>query len=119
MFSVTLKVCVPPTNAALGGSVALASLDAIPTMSVSVFFRFQFASTALTVTLNATPTVCDDGVPVLPEAVPGAAVSPGTKSWSFVNGPALTIKLELAGPVVVPSLAVIVVVCALLTDVTH
>ena len=31
------------------------------------------------------------GVPVLPVAVPGAAVSPGSRIWSFANAPALTV----------------------------
>ena len=35
------------------------------------------------------PAACELGVPVLPVAVPGAAVSPGSSSWSFVNAPAL------------------------------
>ena len=51
---------------------------------------FQLASTALTVTLNEEPAVAADGVPVLPEAVPGAAVSPGSRIWSFANAPPLT-----------------------------
>ena len=72
----------------------------------------QFASTALTVTVRAVPAVWAVGVPVFPLAVPGAAVSPGTNNCSFVKAPALIVKLELAGPVVVPSLAVIVVASA-------
>jgi hypothetical protein len=38
---------------------------------------FQVASQALTVTLNGMPETCALAVPVLPVAVPGAAVSPG------------------------------------------
>jgi hypothetical protein len=45
----------------------------------------------LTVTLNEVPAVCAEGVPVLPVALPGSAVSPGTSSWSFVKAPALTV----------------------------
>jgi len=37
------------------------------------------SSHALTVTENGMPAVCGLGVPVLPEVVPGAAVSPGSK----------------------------------------
>ena len=33
---------------------------------------------------------CVEAVPALPAAVPGAAVSPGAKIWSFVNAPTLT-----------------------------
>src|SRR5438093_4839353 len=58
--------------------------------SVSVLTRFQFASTALTVTLKAVPAVWALGVPVLPVAVPGEAASPGTSSCSLVNAPAVT-----------------------------
>ncbi len=35
---------------------------------------------------------CAIGVPVLPVAVPGAAVSPGTSNCSFANAPGLTVK---------------------------
>src|SRR5262249_14729998 len=52
---------------------------------------FQFASTALTITLKAEPATWVEGVPVLPEAVPGAAVSPGTSSCSLLKTPAVTV----------------------------
>ena len=52
---------------------------------------FQFASTAFTVTANCVPAVSADGVPVLPLAVPGEAFSPGSRSWSLANAPALTV----------------------------
>ena len=87
VFGVTEKVLVPATSAAFAGSAAFGSVDVIPTVSVDET-GFQFASTALTVTLNAEPAVCADGLPVLPEAVPGAAVSPGNRSCSFANAPA-------------------------------
>ena len=61
------------------------------TMSVMVLTRFQFASTALTVTVRAVPAVCAVGVPVLPLADPGAAVSPGISSCSLENAPAITV----------------------------
>jgi len=57
----------------LAGRAALASELVIPTLSVELT-GFQLASTALTVTLNEEPAVCALGVPVLPEAVPGAGV---------------------------------------------
>lgn len=100
VLSVTLNVCVPPLSAALAGKVALLSLEVMPTVSVALT-RFQFASTALTVTLNAAPAVRAVGVPVLPDGVPGAAVSPGINSCSFANGPATTVvttRLEAAEP---------------------
>ena len=78
--SVTLSCFVPATSGVLAGSVAFASLDDSETESVTVLTRFQFASTALTVTVNAVPAVLAVGVPVLPVAVPAAAVSPGTRS---------------------------------------
>ena len=71
--------------------------------------RFQFVSTALTVTLNALPAVRPAGVPVLPVAVPGAAVYPGISNWSFANVAAFTATAGLvlaAFPGLVISLAV-------------
>src|SRR5207245_8531087 len=56
-LSVTLKVFVPATMAALVGSTALLSEEVIPTLSVAFVIKFQLESTALTVTLNAVPAV--------------------------------------------------------------
>ena len=56
VFGVTEKVLVPVTSAALAGSVALASVEVIPTVSVELT-TFQLASTALTVTVKAPPAV--------------------------------------------------------------
>ena len=56
VFRVTLKVLVPATSAAFAGRPAFASDDVTPTVSVEET-RFQFASTALTVTLNDEPAV--------------------------------------------------------------
>ena len=72
--------------------------------------RFQFASTALTVTVNAMPAVRALGAPVLPVALPGDAVSPGTNNCSFANAPAFTVTLGLvlAVSVAATSLAVMV-----------
>ena len=52
---VTEKVLVPATSGAFAGGVADPSLEVIATVGVAVDTTFQFASTALTVTLNATP----------------------------------------------------------------
>ena len=52
---------------------------------------FQLASTALTVTLTEAPAVTPVGVPVLPDPVPGAAVSPGSSTWRPTAAPALTV----------------------------
>ena len=46
-------------------------------------------------TVNGVPSVCAVGVPVLPVVVPGAAVSPGTSTWSLANAVALTLKAAL------------------------
>src|ERR1051325_9809929 len=108
VLSVTLKVFVPATSAALAGIVALASLEVIATVSL-VLTTFQFASTALTVMVNAVPAVCAVGVPVLPVGVPGAAISPGTNTCNFVNPPALTGIEGLMFAVLVPSLTSVAV----------
>src|SRR5216683_447638 len=89
VLSVTLKDLVPATSAALDGRTALASEEVIAAVSVALVIRFQFASTALTVTVNDVPAVWPMGVPVLPLVVPGAAVSPGASSCNFAKGPTL------------------------------
>ena len=93
VLKVTPRVCVPDTNAVFAGKVAFASPLVSAITSVTLVMRFQKASTALTVALKAVPAVCAEGVPVLPEAVPGAAVSPGTSSWIFAKGAAPTTTL--------------------------
>src|SRR5437667_463757 len=90
VLRVTLKLLAPPTSAALPGKVALTSLEAMATVSL-VLIRFQLASTALTVTLNAVPAVWTVGVPALPLAVAGAALSPGASICNLAKAPALTV----------------------------
>src|SRR5439155_27072332 len=102
VLSVTLRLLVPVTSAALAGSAAFASLEVTATVSL-VFTTFRLASTALTVTLKAAPAVWSDGVPVLPLAVPGAAVSPGASNCNFTNAPALTVIEGLVLAVLPPS----------------
>ena len=118
VLSVTLKLLVPATSAALMGRTALASLDVIATVSVTVLIGFQLASTALTVILKAVPAVCAVGVPVLPDALPGAAVWPGSKTCSLAKAAALTVMdglvLEVM-PVCVASEAVMVALPAVLS----
>src|SRR6266581_4200886 len=109
VLSVTLTVRVPADNAPLTGSVALESLEVIPTVSV-LLTTFQLASTALTVTLKAVPAVRAVAVPVLPVAVPGAAVSPGTSNCNFTNAPAFTVIEGLVLAVLLPSLASLAVI---------
>src|SRR6266568_1303149 len=90
VLKVTLNVWVPATSTELVGKVAAESVEVMAAVSVTVLARFQLASTALTVTLNGPATFWLIGVPVLPEAVPGAADSPGASSCSLVNAPTLT-----------------------------
>ncbi len=85
VLNVTLRVWVPETKGMFAGKPALASLEAVPIVSVMVFTTFQKLSTALTVMLKGVPAVRALGAPVLPVAVPGAAISPGTNSWSFAR----------------------------------
>ena len=79
VLNVTLNVFVPATSAAFAGSAAFASEEVIAMVSV-LLATFQFASTEFTVTVNEVPAVCAVGVPVLPLAVPAAALSPGINS---------------------------------------
>ena len=48
---VIAKAFVPDTKAALAGSMSFGSVELMPIISVTVFTRFQLASTALTVRL--------------------------------------------------------------------
>ena len=98
----TEKVFVPATSAAFAGRLAWPSDEVIATVSL-LLTGFQLASTALTVTLNAEPEACGLGVPVLPLALPGAAVSPGSRICSFANAPAPTVTDGLVFGVFVPS----------------
>src|SRR2546425_3990107 len=91
----TVRVCVPETRAAFIGRVAVVSLEVMPTRSVTELTRFHRASTALMVTITSVPANCALGVPVLPVALPGAAVSPSTSNCSFVNAPTFTVTLAL------------------------
>src|SRR5207247_8374938 len=108
LLKVTAKVLVPAVSAALAGWVSLASVVVMPTVSV-LLARFQFASTALTVTLKAVPAICAAGVPVLPMGLPGAAVSPGTSSCSFTKAPALTVMAGLVLALLLPSVTSVAV----------
>src|ERR1041384_7620901 len=111
VLSVMLKLPVPLASAAFAGKVALLSEEVIPTVSLTVGTMFQFASPALIVTLNADPAVRAVGAPVLPVALPGEAVSPGTRSCNLANAPAFARMAALvlaAIPVCVVSEAVTV-----------
>src|ERR1044071_1131872 len=91
VLKVTLKDLVPATKEALAGRRAFPSEDVRPAISVTVLTRFQLASTDLTVTLNGEPAVWALGMPVLPLALPGEAVSPGTNNCSLAKAPELTV----------------------------
>src|SRR5439155_21259466 len=95
--SVRLPAVPPPFSSAIA---ALASVLVIVTLGVALLTTFQLASTALTLMPlgMAVPAVWAVGVPVLPVAVPGAALSPGSRSCSLVTAPALTASKGLALP---------------------
>ena len=57
VFAVRTKLAVPETRAAFAGNVALVSEQVILIVSDALVTGFQFASTALTVTLNGVPAV--------------------------------------------------------------
>lgn len=88
----TAKAFVPDDKLALPGSAAAPSVEDMATVGLDVVTTFQLASTAFTVALTLVPAVTAVGVPVLPDAVPGAAVSPGSKTCSFVAEPAPTVN---------------------------
>src|SRR5438309_1628900 len=90
VLSVTLKLFTPLTNTALAGNAAFRSLELRATVSL-VLTRFQFASTALTVTLKAVPAIWEVGAPVLPLVVPGDSDSPGLSNCNFTKAPALIV----------------------------
>ncbi len=93
-----------PPVAPLSSAIAAATSELlIATSGAALPITFQSASTALRRTLltMATPETCAEGAPVLPLAVPGAAVSPGSRSWSLLTGPGSTEKLELGSAVAI------------------
>src|SRR6185503_2428460 len=106
-----------PDTPPLSSAIAAATSELlIATSGIELPTTFQLASTALTRTLLriAAPMVWAVGVPDLPVAVPGAAVSPGSRSWSLTTAPASTVRLELgcavaiAGEVADVALSVVV-----------
>ena len=102
VLSVTLKLAAPPTSGVFTGKLALLSEELRANVSVIVLIRFQFESTAFTVTLKAVPAVCVDGVPVLPAELPGDAFSPGKRTCNLLKIPALTVTDELVLPPTLP-----------------
>jgi len=114
VFKVAVKVFVPEINAAFEGRTALESLEVIVTLSVAPGIRFQNASTALTVRLNTEAAVCAVGVPVLPEAVPGAEDSPGSRTCKAAKAAGFTIMLLEVAFVRPEAVKLIVIVSATL-----
>jgi len=110
VFSVSVKSLVPDTSAALAGRVAALSDDVIATVLVTDVTTFQFASTALTVAVTS-PAEREVGLPVLPVDVPGAAVSPGRRTWSFEADPTLTVNVAEVPACEPPEVRVAVTVC--------
>ena len=96
VFNVTENVFVPETRAALDGRVAAPSLDVIATVGVALVTTFQYASTALTVTVTAEPAVTADGDPDLPVTEPGSADSPGRSTCNFVTPAVFTVNVPAA-----------------------
>src|SRR5882672_6324974 len=96
----TVRLVVPAARAVAVGSVAVVSLELSPIESLTVLTRFQKASTALTVTPKLTPASWALGVPVLPLALPGAALSPGTSNCNWAKAAGLTTMLAEAALVI-------------------
>src|SRR5438093_10002044 len=82
------RVIFPVLALLSSAMVALLSLAVIVTLGTALPARFQLASTALTTMplVMAVPAVWANGVPVLPVAVPGAALSPGRRPRNVVAG---------------------------------
>ena len=74
----------------------------MPTVSV-LLTTFQFASTALTVTLNGVPAVCAGRRPGLAGRRAGRGGLAGHQDCSFANAPAITVIAALVFAVFVPS----------------
>src|ERR1700694_166784 len=108
VLAVTESVAVPATSAVFAGRAALTSVEVIPTVSATLT-TFQFASTALTVALNAVPAVWLLGAPVFPDALPGEATSPGMRICSLTNAPGLTVVAGLVFAVLDPSVVSVAV----------
>ena len=95
LVNVILNEAVPLVRDLLTGVAVPPAEQAMLTTSVTVLTRLKVASTAFTVTVNATPAVWLTGAPLFPVAVPGAKVSPGTITSRLLNPPPLTEKSVL------------------------
>lgn len=93
--NVTENVFVPDARSAAAGSEAFVSVEVIwivKLVPLAAGTIFQFVSTPSTVMLKAVPAVRVVAEPVFPVAVPGAMVSPGIRSSSFVKAPATSVR---------------------------
>src|SRR5262245_46291972 len=88
-------ISCPPVSRACAGMPAAASLEPSATLSLTPLTRFQNWSTERTVSVKAVPACCGVVAPSLPSAVPPRGDSPGSSTWSLVNGPGFTAKLLL------------------------
>jgi hypothetical protein len=77
-------VAVPFAKEALEGSHALVSLLVIATASTQDVTMCQLGSQALILRSKGIPVACASGVPILPVTVPGALVSPGSRTSNSV-----------------------------------
>ena len=85
----TCSVTVPLTSGAGGGKPAATSEDVTPmVLPGAVVTMWKVGSTALIVTLMVPPALrlTGVGVPILPDTVFGALVSPGSRTCSLVKG---------------------------------
>jgi len=99
---VTVNIFTPLTTSAEAGSVSLTSEVVNATVAKEFTAIFHKSSTAFTVTLNATPAVRAPGVPVYPSALPGEAVTPGSRTCSMtpdlLNVKVLALKADSIFP---------------------
>src|SRR5579859_1992166 len=109
VLKVPEKLRAPATRLSGPLFVNVTSVDVSVTVSVTDVTRLKNASTALTVIEKATVFVSFAGVPVLPVGVPGAAVSPGTRTCSCEYVLGLTVTVALV-PVLLEGLPVAVTV---------
>ena len=106
---VSENVLVPPTRTAPEGGTAFASVVAMVTDWVEAATRFQYWSTALTVTEDDVPAVRLPGDPLYPPLVPGAGVIPGSRTWSMIAEPGTSVRVAVP-ETGVPGLYVAVIV---------
>ena len=85
VFNWKVPIADPLTKEVLFGMIASPSEVVNLIESPGALTGFQWASTALTVTVTRSPALTGVGVPVLPVGVPGAAVSPGNRTCNWVK----------------------------------